>query len=263
VNAIAVLRQTMWSGWTDLRTVYTPTTWAFGWMVRVLCQVVFYSTLGTLLGDPERTRFLLVGAAVFIAANETMMASASTTWERMSGTLSLLAAAPAGMVAVLAARSWFWIATGTLSSSIALLALAPFFDLDLGLGESAAAVGLIFTTAATNYAVGLCCGSLSLRFHRLRNVFSNITLLTMTAFGGVMVPVSFWPGGFQWFAAAFPAVHGLEAVRLAIGGGAPGAVLAQAGLAVATAAGWLALAAASLWWFQRNARRTGSIDFGD
>ncbi|SDK86334.1 ABC-2 type transport system permease protein [Glycomyces sambucus] len=260
---IAVLRQTMWSGWTDLRLVYTPTTWAFGWMVRVLCQVVFYSTLGTLLGDPDRTRFLLVGAAVFIAANETMMASASTTWERMSGTLSLLAAAPAGMVAVLAARSWFWIATGTLSSSIALLALAPFFGLRLGFGESAAAVALVFVTALTNYAVGLCCGSLALRFHGLRNVFANIALLTMTAFGGVMVPVAFWPAGLQWFAAAFPAVHGLAAVRLAIGGGSAPAVLAEAGFAFATAAGWLAVAAASLWWFQANARRTGSIDFGD
>ncbi len=263
MNAIAVLRQTMWSGWTDLRIVYTPTTWAFGWMVRVLCQVVFYSTLGTLLGDPERTRFLLVGAAVFIAANETMMSSASTTWERQSGTLALLAAAPAGMVTVLAARSWFWIASGTLSSSIALLALAPFFGLDLGFAESAAAVALIFTTAFTNYAVGLCCGSLSLRFHRLRNVFSNVTLLTMTAFGGVMVPMTFWPKGLQWFASAFPTVHGLEAVRLAIGGGTPAAVLAQVGLAVATAAAWLAFATVSLWWFQRDARRTGSIDFGD
>jgi ABC-2 type transport system permease protein len=263
VNAIAVLRQTMWSGWTDLRIVYTPTTWAFGWMVRVLCQVVFYSMLGTLLGDPERTRYLLVGAAVFIAVNETMMASASTTWERMSGTLSLLAAAPAGMVTVLAARSWFWVATGTLSSSIALLALAPVFGLGLGPGESAAAAALVFATALANYPVGLCCGSLSLRFHRLRNVFSNLTLLTMTAVGGVMVPVAFWPGWIQWFAAAFPAVHGLEAVRLAIGGGAADAVFARLGLAFATAAAWLALAAASLWWFQRDARRTGSIDFGD
>ncbi|RRR98401.1 ABC transporter permease [Glycomyces terrestris] len=263
MNAIAVLRQTMWSGWTDLRIVYTPTTWAFGWMVRVLCQVVFYSTLGSLLGDPERTRYLLVGAAVFIAANETMMASASTTWERLSGTLALLAAAPAGMVTVLAARSWFWIATGTVSSSIALLALAPVFGLGLGAGEAAAAVALVFATALTNYAVGLCCGSLSLRFHRMRNVFSNLVLLTMTAFGGVVVPVSFWPTGFQWFAAAFPAVHGLEAVRLAVGGAPAAAVLAAVGLAFATAAGWLAVAAASLWWFQRDARRTGSIDFGD
>lgn len=263
MNAIAVLRQTMWSGWTDFRMVYTPTTWAFGWMVRVLCQVVFYSTLGTLLGDPERTRFLLVGAAVFIAVNETMMASASTTWERMSGTLALLAAAPAGMVLVLAARSWFWIASGTVSASIALLALAPAFGLDLGPAESVAAVALIFTTALANYSVGLCCGALSLRFHKLRNVFSNVTLLTMTACCGVMVPTSFWPGGVQWFASAFPAAHGLEAVRLAIAGGPPLAVLAQMGLACGAAAGWLMLASLSLWRFQRNARSTGSIDFGD
>ncbi|MFB9662755.1 ABC transporter permease [Glycomyces mayteni] len=263
MNAIAVLRQTMWSGWTDLRIVYTPTTWAFGWMMRVLCQVVFYSTLGALLGDPERTRFLLVGAAVFIAVNETMMASASTTWERGSGTLSLLAAAPAGMVVVLAARSWFWIASGTLSSSIALLALAPFSGLRLGLGDSLAAVALILLTALTNYAVGLCCGSLSLRFHRLRNVFSNITLLTMTAVCGVMVPTSFWPAGVQWLAAAFPASHALEAVRLAIADAPAAAVLAEAALAAGTSALWLALAAASLWWFQTDARRTGSIDFGD
>ncbi|MEV3936092.1 ABC transporter permease [Glycomyces sp. NPDC049804] len=263
MSAIAVLRQTMWSGWTDLRTVYTPTTWAFGWMVRVLCQVVFYTTLGTLLGDAERTRYLLVGAAVFIAVNETMMASASTTWERMSGTLSLLAAAPSGMVLVLGARSWFWVPSGTLSASIAFLALAPAFDLALGFGQACAAVALIFATALTNYAVGLACGTLSLRFHKARNVFSNITLLFMTAFGGVMVPASYWPAGLRHLMEAFPAVHGLEAIRLMLDEDAPAAVLAEAGLACATAAGWLMLAGLSLWWFQANARRTGSIDFGD
>ncbi|MCC3765346.1 ABC transporter permease [Glycomyces sp. TRM65418] len=263
MNAAAVLRQTAWSGWTDLRSVYTPTNWAFGWMVRVLCQVVFYSMLGTLLGDPERTRFLLVGAAVFIAVNETMMTSASTTWERSSGTLSLLAAAPAGMVLVLAARSWFWIASGTVSASVALVVLAPVFGLDLGVAEALTAVVLIFATALTNYAVGLCCGSLSLRFHQLRNVFANITLLTMTAFCGVMVPTSYWPKGLQWFAELFPAAHGLRAVRLALAGADAGAVLAQVGWAFATAAGWLALASLSLWWFHADARRTGSIDFGD
>lgn len=263
MSAAAVLRQTMWSGWTDLRMVYTPANWAFGWMVRVLCQVVFYTMLGTLLGDPERTRFLLVGAAVFIAVNETMMASASTTWERMSGTLSLLAAAPAGMVLVLAARSWFWIASGTVSASTALLVLAPGFGLDLGAGEASAVVALIFATALANYAVGLCCGSLSLRFHKLRNVFSNVTLLTMTAVCGVMVPASFWPPGVQWFAEIFPAGHGLQAVRLTLAGAGAGEILAQTGWAFGTAAGWLALALLSLRWFHADARRSGSIDFGD
>jgi ABC-2 type transport system permease protein len=85
----------------------------------------------------------------------------------------------------------------------------------------------------------------------------------MTACCGVMVPVAFWPQGIQWFAELFPARHGLEAVRLALAGAAAGEVLGAVGWAFGTAAGWLALAGLSLWWFQRNARRTGSIDFGD
>ena len=263
MNTAAVLRQTMWSGWTDLRMVYTPTTWAFGWMLRVLCQVVFYSMLGTLLDDPERTRYLLVGAAVFIAVTETMMVSASTTWERLSGTLSLLAAAPAGMVPVLAARSWFWAASGTVSSSIALLALAPLFGLRIGLGTALAVVPLIFATALTTYVLGLCCGSLALRFHGMRNIFSNVTVMTMTALCGVAVPTSFWPKGLQWFAEIFPAKHGLEAVRLLLAGGDAASVLVKVAAAFLAAAVWAVPTTLSLWWFEANARRTGSIDFGD
>lgn len=263
MSSILVLRQAMWSSWVDMKMVYTPATWAGGWMVRVVCQVVFYTMLGTLLGDPERTEYLLVGAAVFIAVTETMMTSASTTWERMSGTMSLLAAAPGSMALVLIGRSWTWIASGTVSASIALLVLAPLFDVRISPDRAALTVALIFATALTVYPLGLCCGSLALRFHSLRNVFSNITTLFMTAFCGAMVPTSYWPEPLQLIAAAFPPEHTLTAIRLTLDNAPPAQVLPELAWAFATAAAWLIPAILSLRWFESNARKRGTIDFGD
>lgn len=263
MSRMAILAQSMKSGSRDFALMYTPTTWAFGWMTRVLAQVTFYSMMGALLGDSDRTRYLLIGAAVYIAVVETMVTTAATTWERVSGTLPLLIAAPAGLVLVFSGRSWYWAATGTLSSSLSLLILAPLFGVSLTLTQAVIVIPLIFLVALSTYGLALVCGSLAVRFHPWRNIISNIVHLTMLTLGGFLVPVLFWPTPLQWLAQVFPGTHGLAAIRTVLDSGSTGEALGYAALALLTGIAWALVAMWSFWALAASGRRTGNIEYGD
>lgn len=263
MSRIAILGQSMKSGARDFGLMYTPATWTFGWMTRVLAQVAFYSMMGTLLNDPDRTRYLLIGAAIYIAVVETMVTTASTTWERVSGTLPLLIAAPAGLVLVFSGRSWCWVATGTLSSTLSMLIMAPIFGVSLSLTQAIAVIPLIFLVSLTTYGLALSCGSLAARFHPWRNVISNVVHLTMLGLGGFLVPVAFWPIGLQWLAQVFPATHGLAAVRTVLDAGPAWTVAGHAIIAALVGIAWALVAMWSFWWLAASGRRTGAIEYGD
>src|SRR5699024_4091842 len=66
----------------DFAAFYTWKTWLLGWLIRLLFQAVFYTLLGILVGDPEFTRRIVIGAAVVTCVVETMLATASTCWDR-------------------------------------------------------------------------------------------------------------------------------------------------------------------------------------
>lgn len=262
MTRVRVLGQAAVAGWADFRTIYTLRSWALGWMARVLAQVAFFAVIGRLLDSPGHTQYLLVGSAVFVAAMETMMAVASTTWERMDGRLPLLVATPSSLAWLFCGRSWFWMASGTVSGTVALLVLAPLFGVALPWPGVVAVPFLIAVVAVGTYGVALTMGGLALRFTELRNVISNVTHLTMMAIGGVLIPTAFWPVPLQTLAAVFPLTHGLLAVRGVLDGQPAGAVLANAGYALLAGACWFVVAALAFRRLVEGARRHGGIEFG-
>ncbi|MEY2468709.1 MAG: type transport system permease protein, partial [Actinomycetota bacterium] len=96
-----ILRYSALGGIQDFFAMYTVGTWVFGWLMRVIVQVIFYALIGSLLHSDARLHFILVGNAVFLAASTTMFVVQSTTWERSGGTLGLLIVAPANPLIVL------------------------------------------------------------------------------------------------------------------------------------------------------------------
>jgi len=226
----------------DMSFVYTWRTWLFGWLVRLLTQVVFYSLIGVLVGDPEFTAYVVLGAAVLICVSETMLATASTCWDKHQGTLGLLAASPVEPGLFFFGRSLQWPASATVTTSIALLAVPPFFGVVWEPWQVPVLVGVAALTALSSYCMTLLLGSVALVFSEARNVISTIATLYVTAFCGAMVPLEYWPEPVRWIAQAVPATHGLEAVRLVEGGGTAVQVLAALGAMVLAALAWFTAA---------------------
>ncbi|MFD0330780.1 ABC transporter permease [Streptacidiphilus monticola] len=193
--------QVLWfavrAGSADHSAVFTWRTWLFGWFVRMLAQVLFFTTFGSLLG-PAQAHYLLIGNAVVLVALHGLFATASTTWELQNGTLPLLVASPSSPSLVLAGRSLFWLPDGVACGLGAILILGPLSGLPLSLASVALTVLLLTLVAMTTYCLGLCLGSLVLSAADLRNVVSNATLTVMMILCGAEVPRSALPGCWAW-----------------------------------------------------------------
>jgi ABC-2 type transport system permease protein len=267
LTSLRVLRYSTANAWADMWVMYSPLTWALGWLGRVVVQVIFFAMVGLLLDSPEATRFLFVGNAVMITALEALFAIPSSTWERRQGTLPLLVASPIRLWPVFVGRSVQWLPSGVLTASVALFAVGPAFGVTWTFGRAVAAFGCLVVVAASTYCLALAFAALVLAVMDLRNVVSNIVHVLMMLVCGVMVPVSFWPGWVQGFAQALPLTHALAAVR-ALADAPPGAAVAgdvAAGVLPALGVGavWLVAAALLLERFAAAGRRTGSIELAD
>src|SRR5436190_263902 len=126
-QSLQIARYSAANAFADLRAIYTWRSWTFGWLVRMLAQVTFFTLIGKLIAQPAQMQFLVVGNALMTCAVEAMMVVASTSWERAVGTLALLIASPAKLTWVFVGRSLQWPISGTGTSVVALFTLGPAF----------------------------------------------------------------------------------------------------------------------------------------
>ncbi|MFJ9556028.1 ABC transporter permease [Nocardiopsis sp. NPDC101807] len=226
----------------DFAAFYTWKTWLLGWLIRLVFQVLFYTLIGVLVSDPDFTRHIVIGAAVVTCVTETMLATASTCWDRYQGTLGSLVASPVEPGAFFFGRSLQWPFSAMATTSIALLAVPPFFDVRWALWQIPVLVGIVFLTSLSTYCMTLLIASLTLVHDQARNVIGSMAGLSVIAICGAMVPVTFWPLPVQWVAQALPVTHGLAAVRLVEAGAPAGGVASSVAVMVGAALVWLALA---------------------
>lgn len=245
----------------DLVVIYTPASWVFGWLVRVLAQVAFYALIGTLLESPAQQRFLLVGGAVTVMVTEVLLVCASTAWERQAGTLPLLVVAPVSMVPVFLGRSVQWIPSALATSSIALFALGPVFGVGWTVGTALLAWAVLVLTCLATYLFGFAVSMLVLGFIELRNLVGAVVTAITTAISGAVVPVDFWPAGVRFVAHLLPATYGLDALHRLSREEITFTILSNAGLLVLVGVGWLGIGASLLAALVGLGRRRGTLEF--
>ncbi|WP_420113517.1 ABC transporter permease [Pseudactinotalea sp.] len=252
------------NAWADFAATFTPLTWIFGWLSRILAQVVFYALIGTMLGSPDRVAYLFIGAAVLATAMESLLVVSTTTRERYSGTLPLLVASPTRLWPVFLGRSVQWLPSGVATATVALFVVGPVFGVRFTLASGLAAFGVLLLVAVTTYGYGLALAALVLRHMRLRNWATNLSYTVMMLVCGVTVPLSFWPSWVQVIGQVFPLTHALDAIRLLAAGDAVASlVLTDVGLALLVALGWYVIAAVSLERLASAGRREGTIEFAE
>lgn len=248
------------AGAADYGTVFTWKTWLLGWFVRMLAQVLFFTTIGDLLG-PGQARYLLIGNAVALVALHGIFATASTTWELQNGTLPLLVASPSSPSLVLLGRSLFWLPDGVACGLGAVLILAPVADLRLTVAKVALLAALLVLVAMTSYCLGLFLGSLVLTAADLRNVVSNAAFTVMMIVCGPEVPASAVGPVLGRIGDVLPLTHGLLAVREVLAGRAGAHTAGLAAWETLIGACWLAAALTVLTWRARRSRRDGAALF--
>ncbi|GAA1965061.1 ABC transporter permease [Kitasatospora viridis] len=257
---LRILRYAALVAMADLRSMHTWRTWAFAWLLRLLCQVSMFALIGRVVGTGH-TAFLLVGNSVFVAVTSVMLACATTAAERMAGTVPLLVAAPGQVFTVFLGRSVQWLLDGMVCSTISLFALAPAFGVRLPMPAALLAVPAIAATAVTVYCFALALGGLALRVVHLRSLVGNLGALSLMVLTGAQVPVGFWPAPLRGLAEVLPVTHGLRAVRGLLAGGPVAAAAGEVLVEAAVGGLWLVVGFAVFRWFAEGGRRDGSIGF--
>lgn len=247
----------------DFKMMYTPTSWLFGWLTRMLFQVAFYALIGTLLGSPERQRYLLVGAAAMAMVTEVMLVCASTAWERRAGTLPLLVVAPVDYFPVFVGRSVQWIPSSITTSAVSLFAMGPLFGVRWTFATAVPAAGVLVLTCLGTYLFALAVGAVVLNFIELRNVVGAVVSLVTTILSGAVVAVDFWPVPLQLVAGTLPVTHGLRALRTLAEGEVSTTVLVDSALVAAFGLGWALLAGVLLKVLVETGRRRGTLEYSD
>lgn len=260
---LRVLRGASISAWADLRMVYTWKTWTFGWLGRIIAQVIFFALIGLLLGSQAQVHYLLVGNAVMVAAMTAMSIVPSTTWERRLGTMPLLVAAPGSLVTVYLGRSVQWFPDALATATIAFFTVGALFGLPMPMPRALLVPPVILAVAVATYCFGAFLGALVLRAMDTRNLVSNAAYLSMMAICGVNVPVDFWPAWVQGVAHVLPLTHGLHAVRELLAGADASGIAAAVLRELTVAAGWLLIAVLAFNRVAQSGRRDGSIEFAD
>lgn len=243
----------------DFRGFYTWKTWLGGWLVRLLSQVAFYSLIGVMVGDSDYITYIVLGAALMICVLESMMAAASTTWDRHLGTFPLLVCSPVEPGFFYFGRSLMWPLSGATTTSIAIFAMSLFFDITWTATQVPMVLLLVLMTSLATYCMALTIGAAAMVMPGARNIMHTLTTMLATSFCGAVVPVEYWPTAIQWAAQAIPVTHGLEAVRGLEAGAGYATILSSAGLTVVAGAGWFLVSLAAFRALFITSRRSGAL----
>lgn len=255
-------RAAMRTGWVDFTSRYTWWTWTVGWLLRCLCEVIFFGLVGRVLDSPDTAVFLVIGRALYLGVQEVMWVIQSSAWERGTGTLPLLVSSPGRVWPAFAGRSTQWIPSACATSTIALLAIGPLFGVRYDLGGVVTVLVAVPCAVLSGFGLAMPIAALVLRRPAWRNLASNLTHSLMAVICGVFVPVGFWPFWIQVIAQALPVTHVLYGLRAGLAQGLAYA-LPQLGLALVIGTCWAALGA---WLIERLAeqgRRDGSISLDE
>ncbi|MCT9932197.1 ABC transporter permease [Planotetraspora sp. A-T 1434] len=247
-------------GFAELRALFTPGEWLTGWLLRVLCQVIFFGLVGRSVGGGDTARYMVIGNAVLLVGFEAMFVVLSTVMERAQGTLVLLVASPTGPANVYMARGLQWVCTGTFTSTVALVAVPLVVGVPLDLSRLPLVLPLLVLTALSCYAYGCVLATVALRAPSVMWVLLNLGYLVLAMLCGVNVPISFWPGWLEHAVGFLPLTHGLSAIRDVLDGASLAAVLPAAALELAVAAGWFVLALLLTRDVMARSRADGTLD---
>ncbi|HXJ43321.1 MAG TPA: ABC transporter permease [Bryobacteraceae bacterium] len=258
---LSVLRNAIQLGYADFRSQWGPITWLAGYCVRILSETTFYGLIGLLLATPGRVEYLVIGNSVFIGCATTMLVAQTTSWDRFDGTYPLLIAAPSSYIPSVVGRTSIWVLDGILTGIIALLVVSAVFGIPIDPLRAAVVVPLIVLTCLSTYGLALFVGAIAALKPSLRTLVGIVVRMTILAICGVNVSVAFWPVPVQALAELLPLTHGLQAIRLELGGGPLGQIIASAMIEGLVGAGWVVLAVLTFDRLAQRGRANGSIEY--
>ena len=235
--------------------------WELAFLVYAIAGALAISFIGAEQAD-QRLIFSLVIGAIFWNYLSTVFSFIAETiaWERWEGTLEYTMMAPVRRASQLLGSTLYAILYGLVHTTIVLVVLTLFFELDLSRANVPAAALVMLAGSFSVIGIGVMAAVLPLLYVERGAQMTFVLQSCLLVVSGVYYSVEVLPGWMQALATISPATYILRGVRAALlDGASPAAVLPDIWpLAVMGAV----LIPAGLWIFgraERYAKRTGKL----
>jgi ABC-2 type transport system permease protein len=247
-------------GFRDVAAIYTWRTWTFGWFLRLVAQVVFFTAIGLMAGSETRVHYMAVGNAAAVSCIEALVVITATVRERNLGTLALQVAAPTSFVLTYIGRGLYCLVIGVFSSTAVFFIVTLLFGIPVSPTTALLVPVFMLLIGLSSYCMGIAVGAIVCRAPAAQWLALNLSYLSTMTFCGVNVPVTYWPTAVQHLAGVLPLTHGLEALRVLLDDGSAHRMLAAVATELLVAAGWLLLGVLLFRWSVAGERRRGTIE---
>jgi ABC-2 type transport system permease protein len=161
--------------------------------------------------------FLLIGTLVWAYLSAVLDdISLVVTWERWEGTIEHTLMAPVSRAVHLIGMSIFGILHATVRTLLIFAIAVPFFTVDLGSADWAAAVVVLFVGSFSVAGLAILAGVLPLLYPERGTQMSFMVQSALLLVSGVYYSVEVLPGWLQVFSTISPATYILEGIRAAL-----------------------------------------------
>jgi ABC-2 type transport system permease protein len=237
----------------------------WGWEVAFLVYSVAGALSVTLIGQEQNSAqlilSLLIGATFWNYLSVVFsIIGEQISWERWEGTLEYTMMAPVRRVSQLFGATIFAILWGLIHTTVVLIVLIFFFDVDLSQANFVSAAALMIVGSLSIIGIGMMAAALPLlwveRGDQMVFVINSLLLLV----SGVYYSVTILPQWMQVIAAFSPATYILDGVRQALIEGAPITdLLGHLAILAVMAVIFIPLGIFVFGWAERYAKRTGKL----
>jgi ABC-2 type transport system permease protein len=222
-------------------------------------QTMYFVYLGR-AADTANDTFFLVGNAFVAAAVAGMFGMGqSIGGERRYQTLPTLLASPASRLALFLGRALPAIVNGFVVAALSYTLAATMLHLHIRAGRLGGIAVALLASCFACAGLGLCIGSLSFRTRSI-SLFADTLSGVFLIITGANVPLARLPHGLQTLANYIPLTHGIRAARALAAGGTFHDALGAVGKEAVIGAVYFTIGVAMLRYFERSARRAGSLD---
>jgi ABC-2 type transport system permease protein len=235
--------------------------WELAFLVYAIAGALAISFIGAEQAD-KRLIFTLVIGAIFWNYLSTVFSFIAETisWERWEGTLEYTMMAPVRRASQLLGSTAYAILYGLIHTTVILVVLTLFFELDLSKANFLTAAGIMVVGSFSVIGIGVMAAILPLLYVERGAQMTFVIQSCLLVVSGVYYSVEVLPGWMQVLSRFSPATYILDGVRQGL---LEGATLADVWNDVwPLAIMGVALIPAGLWLFgraERYAKRTGKL----
>ena len=235
--------------------------WEVAWLIYSIAGALAVSLIGRSEGNARLLLVLVVGAIFWNFLSLVFEFIAETVqWERWEGTLEYTFMAPVRRYTQLFGSAVYAIVYGAIHTTILLVVLSLFFQLDLSHANFVTAIAFILLGSLSFMGIGIAAAILPMMYVEsgAQMVFVIQSLLLLVS--GVYYPVSVLPEWMQAVSRVSPATYVLDGVRAGVIDGTPVSALVNDVWPLLLMGG--VLIPLGIWVFgraERYAKRTGKL----